>query len=299
MNRRTRARRRPDRAAVASPDIVTGLRRLGVRRGMRVMVHSSLSSFGHVEGGAPAVITALQQAVSERGTLMMPSFNHGLVMRPGEAGCFDPRRTPTFNGRIPDTFWRMRGVCRSWNPTHAFAAWGLQARGYTEHHHRTLTAGADSPLGMLWRDGGYGLFIGVGYGANTFHHVVEAVLGVPCLGRRTEVVPIRLPDGSLVEGRTWGWRARSCPINDRALYGQEMGRRGLHRQERIGSCVATLFKLSDCFDVVAELLGRGYRGYPPCSRCPIRPDDKSPHLAPSDWDEKRGALTPDSPAARY
>ncbi|NCQ27312.1 MAG: aminoglycoside N(3)-acetyltransferase, partial [Armatimonadetes bacterium] len=46
-------------ASVTTAEIVEGLRRLGVERGMKLMVHSSLRSFGHVDGGAEAVIAAL------------------------------------------------------------------------------------------------------------------------------------------------------------------------------------------------------------------------------------------------
>ena len=41
-------------------DLVHGLRRIGLRAGYHVVVHSSLSSFGYVEGGADAVIDALE-----------------------------------------------------------------------------------------------------------------------------------------------------------------------------------------------------------------------------------------------
>jgi len=57
--------------------IVDGLRELGITPGMRVMVHSSLKSFGPVEGGAQIVVDALMEVITPQGTLMMPSFNHG------------------------------------------------------------------------------------------------------------------------------------------------------------------------------------------------------------------------------
>ena len=49
---------------------------LGICAGMKVMVHSSLKSFGYVEGGADTVIDVLMELVTEEGTLMFPSFNH-------------------------------------------------------------------------------------------------------------------------------------------------------------------------------------------------------------------------------
>ena len=59
---------------VTQADIEKGLIRLGVQRGMMLEVHCSLSSFGQVDGGAPAVIRALKEAVSAEGAIVMPSF---------------------------------------------------------------------------------------------------------------------------------------------------------------------------------------------------------------------------------
>ncbi|GAH16154.1 unnamed protein product, partial [marine sediment metagenome] len=187
---------------VSRHDIIAGLRELGISAGDGLMVHSSLSSFGYVEGGAQTVIEALQEALTPDGTLLLPSFNHGAAFREGGAGYFDPTETPTTNGAIPDLFWRLPDVRRSLNPSHAFAAWGREARRYTEFHHRTLTLGPESPLGLLLADDGSCLLMGVGYAPNTFHHVVEMSTGAPCLGLRTTAHPVVLPDGRRVEGRT-------------------------------------------------------------------------------------------------
>ena len=145
---------------VTGSDIRTGLAALGISPGMRVMVHSSLSAFGQVEGGALTVVSALMDLVTPAGTILMPSFNHGQPFGLGGPGVYDPTLTPTANGRIPDTFWRLPGVFRSLDPTHPFAAWGGAAEGYLEGHHLTLTMGADSPLGRLARDGGLQINLG-------------------------------------------------------------------------------------------------------------------------------------------
>jgi aminoglycoside 3-N-acetyltransferase len=263
-----------------------------------VVVHSSLRSFGRVEGGAAAVVEALMEAVTAEGTLVLPSFNHGEAFVPGAPGYYDPRETPTTNGAIPDHFWRLPGVFRSLDPTHPVAAWGKDAERYTRHHHRTLTMGPGSPLGLLGVEGGYGLLLGVGYHANTYHHVVEMSTGAPCLGLRTEAYPVRLPGGKMVRGRTWGWREAGCPINDTAAYAAVMSRRGLEQARQIGGCRATLFRLADCFAVVSELLKNGMGADPPCSGCPVRPR-KGFWTVESDWDAEAGALKPESAALGY
>lgn len=280
---------------VTRADIRAGLAALGRLQGAGVMVHSSLRSFGRVEGGAQAVIEALMDVVGPEGTLMMPSFNHGSIFRNGP-GYYHPAESITTNGAIANQFWRMPEVRRSLNPTHPVAAWGKHSLTYTRFHHRTLTMGPESPLGMLQRDGGYGLLLGVGYRSNTFHHVVETSTGAPCLGKRTEAYPLVLPDGRKVWGRTWGWRESACPINDAALYEDEMQSRQI--ETHIGACRVILFRLDDCYQVIAAMLAQGKNGSPPCSRCSIRPR-RLPQTVDSDWDDIHQRPLPDSAAWEY
>jgi aminoglycoside 3-N-acetyltransferase len=272
-------------------EIVSGLRALGLPTGAGVMVHSSLKSFGQVQGGPRTVIEALMEVLTPQGTLLMPTFNHGTPFEEGGPGYYHPAETPTINGAMP-------AVRRSLDPTHPFAAWGRHARRYTQFHHRTLTMGPQSPLGLLLADDGFGLLMGVGYGSNTFHHVVEMSTGAPCLGLRTEAYPVVLPDGREVLGRTWGWRERACPLTDHTAYAAEMAARGLDREVLIGTSRVKLFRLRDCFEVVAAFLREGKQDAPPCSRCPIRPRRVAQTVA-SDWDAERQRPVPESVAWKY
>ncbi|MDY6843569.1 MAG: AAC(3) family N-acetyltransferase [Thermodesulfobacteriota bacterium] len=278
--------------------IVKGLRQVGVTAGSSMMLHSSLKSLGYVENGAQTVIKALMDVLTPEGTLLLPSFNHGIPFRKGGQGYFHPNETPTTNGIIPDTFWRMSGVYRSLNPTHSFAAWGKHSRQYVEFHHQTLTMGPKSPLGLLYANGGFCLLLGVDYRSNTFHHVVEMSTGAPCLGLRTEAYPMVLPDGRIVEGRTWSLREKSCHFTDGGKYYEEMESRNLQREVRIGRSRGILFQLQDCFEVIAEILRRGKNGFPPCFRCSTRPR-QVPHTVPSDWDIQKQRLFTESAAWSY
>ncbi len=287
-----------NREHLKTDDIEHGLRALGLGPGMRVVTHSSLRSFGRVEGGAQTVITALMNVVTPAGLLLFPSFNHGVPFEASGPGHFHPNQTPTINGAIPDAFWRLPGVRRSLDPTHPIAAWGADAERYVAAHHRTLTMGPRSPLGLLLADGGHGLLLGVDYTFNTFHHVVETTLRTPCLGSRSEAYPVQLADGRRITGRTWGWRNAACPITDENRYGALMRDRGLDRVENIGPCRATFFKLSDCFSVVADLLRNGHAGFPPCHACAVRPRMVA-QTVPSDWDASTQVPTPDATCWTY
>ncbi len=287
---------------VTRKELVRDLKALGLFAGIKIMVHSSLKAFrARVERGPQTVIQAIMEVVTPEGTLMFPSFNHGIMPEENGEKVFDISKTASTNGAIPDAFWRMEGVYRSLNPTHSFACWGKGARDYVAGHHRTLTVGPDSPLGHLYQDGGYGLMLGLAeknYEPNTFHHLVENYYGSPCLGKRTQAYRMRLPDGRLVEGRTWSFRERPCPMIDGRLYGDVIGERGLDRRGKVGGAASNFFKMSDAFEVITEVLDKGIGGHPPCNACPIRPT-QSDRTCASDWDQEAQSLKSDSPSWDY
>lgn len=63
---------------VTKEGLKRGLRELGLKEGDIVGVHSSLSSFGYVDGGADTVIDALLEVVGEEGTIVMPTHSSNL-----------------------------------------------------------------------------------------------------------------------------------------------------------------------------------------------------------------------------
>ena len=231
------------------------------------MVHSSLSKFGHVEGGGDTIIDVLMEIVTNKGTLLFPSFNHDKCYINGEL--FDVRTTPSTNGIIPNLFLKRDGVIRSNSPTHAFAAWGTNADKYILNHEFVTTMGEGSPLDLLMKDDGYCLLLGVNYHPNTFHHCVEMLEHAPCLGVNTELYPMINRDGKKVNIYNWGWRQSKCPINDDVLYSKQMEK--IHKQIQIGNAIVTLYKLKDGYDIIAKNLREGFEQFPPCSKCNIKP----------------------------
>jgi len=273
---------------VGKADIKKGLRRLGVREGGRIMVHTSLTGLGYVRGGAKALCEALMELVTAEGVLMMSSFNHDRPFHEDAPGYYDPRETPATDGIVPDTFWRMRGVCRSLNPTHAFAVWGKDARDYVKNHHKVTTMGAGSPAGLLEQQAGKIVLIDCP-GANSFHHVVEMTNSVHCLGKRTEEYSVRLPNHRTVKCRTWGWRRTLCPISEKGLYIPEMRRRGLMREGRVGNAHVSVFRMGDCRAVLEEFFKGKIKGCPGCAPCSIRPRTVEATVK-SDWDDREGRV---------
>jgi aminoglycoside 3-N-acetyltransferase len=165
---------------LTTQDLLRGLRTLGLARGDAVLVHSSLSSLGYVQGGADTVIDALLMAVAPDGTVLVPTLTGSAALDAEHPPVYDPAETPCWTGRIPETFRRRPDAVRSLHPTHSVAAIGTQARELTAGHEHSITpCGPDSPYGRLAASGGYILLLGVGHEVNTSYHLVEEIVGVP------------------------------------------------------------------------------------------------------------------------
>lgn len=156
---------------VAKNDITDGLRHLGLRRGSIIMVHSSLSSFGHVDGGADTVIDALLEAVGPEGTVVMPTFSTNT--RETKDGShveilpYDPDTTPVSTGAIPETFRKRPGAIRSKHPIFSLAAIGPKAAEVIKSLHSLVEQDA------------YILLLGVGLDTNSTMHLSEGIARPP------------------------------------------------------------------------------------------------------------------------
>src|SRR5512135_2550030 len=76
---------------VVESDILQGLHALGLKSSSAAIVHSSLRSFGHVEGGAYAVCRAL---VSTGATLLFPAGSGDMSGVPAPPGLYRPNNAP-------------------------------------------------------------------------------------------------------------------------------------------------------------------------------------------------------------
>ena len=175
---------------VGKRDIKEGLDRLGIRRGDVLLVHSSLSRFGYVDGGADEVIDALMGAVSSEGTLMMSAITTSAefvarcieAAQKGESADvppFDPDGTPTWAGTIAEAFRKRPGVMRSLHPTHSVSAWGSRAEEMIAGHENAPgPCGAGTPyLRLTDGERGFVLLMGVNHQSNTTLHGFEELFG--------------------------------------------------------------------------------------------------------------------------
>jgi len=244
---------------VTRRQLVADLKALGLRRGMDVMVHSSLSSIGHVVGGADTVVDAILEVIGPRATLLAPTFNFGA------ARIYNIATTPGRTGQLGEAIRRRHDGVRSDHPTHPCAAIGGGAEALCAGHVAAGNWAADSPIGRLIHGGGYILSLGVSQVYSTAYHVAEMSMPCPAVdqhGCRRKVVA---EDGSIVEVPAMAYRARGCPVpNDRL--GAVLDRRKLRRKGTVGRAASTLVKGLDLFGVQRRRLA------PHCKTCTIQPN---------------------------
>ena len=161
-------------------DIAEGFRDLGMAEGNALLLHSSLSSFGHVQGGADTVIEGILEAVGSTGTLLAPTLTGSEALSPENAPHIDLRSEPCWTGRVAETLRQRAGAVRSTHPTHSCAAIGARARELTQGHHLAPTpCGITSPYYRLAAARGYIALAGCRLDVCTTLHTVEELANVP------------------------------------------------------------------------------------------------------------------------
>ena len=174
--------------------IARDLRELGLRAGDTVLVHSALSRIGNVEGGAAAVVDALQDALGPRGTLAVPTFPFRGTMLAHVLSDpeFDVDETPSRVGAITEEVHLRPAALRSLEPTHPVAALGPLAEFLVEDHvNAEGPCDTHSPLYRLAQihsmHGGAArvLLLGVDFRSCTLLHTAEEVARVPFIDFET------------------------------------------------------------------------------------------------------------------
>jgi aminoglycoside 3-N-acetyltransferase len=242
----------------ATPATIASLRddlvRLGVEPGMVLLCHSSLRRLGWVCGAEVSVVRALESALAEQGTLVMPTHSTDLsepsfwqhppvpaawwpIIRE-QMPAFSPDLTPVRGmGRIAECFRKQDGVLRSGHPQQSFAAWGRHASTITNEHGLAMSLGESSPLRRIYDLDGWVLLLGVGHDSNTSLHLAEHRARLRDRRVQQQGAPL------FVEGsRRWvTFEDLDADSDDFASLGADFAREtGLVRVGRVGQAVSLL-----------------------------------------------------------
>ncbi|MEY2962754.1 MAG: hypothetical protein RL754_15 [Bacteroidota bacterium] len=181
-----------ERGAVLTKDqLVAELKVAGVERGRDLLVHSSLSAIGYVDGGPDAVIEALLEVIGPEATLLMPSSPVVTLQAKHELAVFDVDQTPSKMGAITEVFRKNWAQYRSAHPLEPVCAYGPKAQWYTEDHLLDGTSyGKNSPWNRHMERGGQLLYIGTTLiNSGTSLHAVEDAIGADSMP-----MPVYMPE---------------------------------------------------------------------------------------------------------
>ena len=160
----------------SSVDFKTHLELLGIEPGMAVVMHSSLISFGRLEGGTEMAYDSILERLGSTGTLIVPAFTFNL----GAGDVFDPASTPSRSTGVLSEFVRTRKMAtRGAQPIHSYAAVGSQ-KDIAERGDADISFGEGSVFQHFLERDTHWLMLGCPFerGCTYIHHV-EALVGVP------------------------------------------------------------------------------------------------------------------------
>lgn len=253
-----------DQPPQTSTSLASDLRQLGLTAGDVVLVHSSLSGLGYVDGGADAVIDALLAAVGPSGTVLFPTLTGSGDDGPNAPPVMDVLSTPCWTGRIPETARSRAGARRSLHPTHSVTAVGAKAEPYATGHEASASpCDEHSPYYRLISEGGYILLLGgVTQESNTTLHCLEELAAVPyhLQPEETDGIVIDL-DGKprIVRNRLHVWRNSRFPQGherDFLKVNEPLTSAGAIRCGHVGQSTAQLISARSLADVILPILER-------------------------------------------
>jgi len=234
--------------SIGENEIKEGLARLGVKPGMMLEVHCSLSRFGHVDGGAPTVIEALKSAVGPGGAIVMPSFKDspwlplneadkklGLTLKIKLLKGGEPR---SGMGIVSDTFRNMPDVVTG-EGHFRVSAWGKDAEKHAAHWFTHLI-----------ESGGHALLLGVDIYRMSSMHCVEDILPteIKSMFRPSEEARKIYPESEwFIEA--WTPRARPWHTIQKRAY-----EKGFITDTMIGGCKCMLAEIKNVVGLYKQAL---------------------------------------------
>lgn len=227
---------------ITKEELKNALINIGITPGMVLEVHSSLSSFGELEGGAMTVIDTLKELVTDQGSIFMPALRLSkelpLTEQDKKMGItvkikvLDEDADRTAMGIVADTFRKMPDTFCG-KDTISTAGWGL-------HGQEAVTSGLDYPI----HNGGKALMLGVDIYKLTAMHYVE---GITPDDINKEFEPSEEINKAYPPDQ-WFMEAGHPPIKAWYTIQQKAYERGLIKEAQIGECKVMFF---DIWDVVS------------------------------------------------
>lgn len=223
-------------------ELVNELKKIGLQVGMEIEVHSSLSSFGYVEGGAETVIEALMECVGKNGSIFMPALRLSPAMELTEEDrnmgitvkikVLQENAQKTDMGIIADTFRQRDDVITGKGI--------IRTSGWGKHAEQAAIGGLDYVI----HNGGKALLLGVDIYKLTAMHYMEDILPkeINDIFAPTEEICKKYPSDE------WFMEAGEPPVKPWYTIQDMAYKKGLIKDGYIGKCKYMFF---DIWDVVS------------------------------------------------
>jgi aminoglycoside 3-N-acetyltransferase len=243
----------------------------GIQAADILIVHSSLKSIGHVDGGPATVVRSLLNVIDPGagGTLLMPTFSD-----PRPDGLFHMASTPSRTGLVTEAFRTWPDAIRSRHPTHSVTACGPRAAEFIKGHDSAGPLSAGSPFHLAALAGAKVLMIGCTLTSCSIIHVAEDIVRVPYLGKvfypgYDKTLTLADIDGSRnifeprdVPGDSDGFDIVEPPLRQT----------GMMRECRLGNARCMLFRALDGLNAAVDILKKNPAGLLCANpRCPVCP----------------------------
>ena len=241
--------------SINGSELTEQFKETGLKYGDSVLIHSSLKSFGYVEGGVHTVVRSLIDTVGKEGTLIVPTLTG---RREDSAVCppvFDVLKSKCWTGILPETVRNSEGARRSLHPTHSAAALGARKEYMTSGHENSKSPCDDnSPYYKNAAAKGYIMLAGVDQESNTSIHSCEEIAGVP-YHLQKDVLEISLTgyEGKkiTVTNRLHNWEK---PATDFNKLDELFEYKGIMKKYMAGNSLIRLINAHDMFEFTIDLL---------------------------------------------
>lgn len=175
-----------DKTIVTKEIFKNKLLELGLKKGQKIAVHSSLSSFGFVVGGPEMIVDTLKEIIGKNGLILMPAFTYYTESK------FFSRKYFSINslcskdiGIIAETFRISSETYRNFHPFTSFSFWGQNAKEYAKKYFMADSFTINSPLGEILKENGHILMLGTNFSTLTILHTAEYLSNVPYSGYKS------------------------------------------------------------------------------------------------------------------
>ncbi len=239
--------------------LVKALRDLGVSSNQIIEVHSSLSSFHYVVGGARTVVDALLEIAGSGGTILMPTQNCGnsepskWQNPPVSADlykevrysipAFDPRSEDIPHmGEVAENFRKREGVVVSSHPSVSYAAWGRYAKLLCNRQSLHFPLAEESPCARLYELKGAVLMLGTDFDTCTCMHLAEY---------RCDCRPVMIDGAAVKTENGTAWRKYldlSLNADSFLKVGALMEKKKMVRETELGGCRIRYFSAAQAID---------------------------------------------------